>query len=58
MNWPQYVILCTMVVGLCLAVAKEILDKERSSVHATVGIFIHVLAQVGVAGVLHAGGFW
>ncbi len=58
MHWPQYVMLGLLLASAAIVIVREIRNYTRTSVQSTVAVFIYVASQVGVAVILHAGGFW
>lgn len=58
MGWPQYIMLAWLLFSAVMCVRSEVKDRQQSSGMATFGIFLGLGILVGIAGVLHAGGFW
>jgi hypothetical protein len=57
-TWPQASILVWLAFGAILASVGAVTERKLSSAGAMIYIFIRMLISVGVALVLHAGGFW
>lgn len=58
MSVPQIIMAIWIAINIVIGVRDFAKNREHTSGWAAVGIFITLGLQLGVAAVLHAGGFW